>query len=183
MTEDKVTLTRKRAELVATLTPLLPREDRVRIEGEITVINAKIKAQNKTEAARNKTTADRRKAVGLAEAQANAARALAKVNGGAPTEDEDPIDQNDDDDDDDPGQTAAIDGWIDAVLLRHDVEFTRTKNGTLKITINEASKLEGVVFLLIKGVYAAARGEELPDLPSAAPNAAKAAKAKKRSGG
>jgi len=169
--EDKVSLTRKRVELVESLATPLPPEEHVRVQGEISVINAKIKALNTMAAVRLKVTADRRKALGLAEAQANAARARARVNGTVAPE-EDPGNE-----DDDPGQTEAIDGWIDAILLRHDVEFTRSRAG--KLTIDVAPKWANVFGTLIEGVYAAARGQELPDLPSAAPKAPKA-KPKKR---
>jgi len=169
--EDKVSLTRKRVELVESLATPLPPEERVRVQGEISVINAKIKALNTMAAVRLKVTADRRKALGLAEAQANAARARARVHGTNAPE-EDPGNE-----DDDPGQTEAIDGWIDAVLLRHDVEFARSRAG--KLTIDVAPKWANVFGALIEGVYAAARGQELPDLPSAAPKAPKA-KPKKR---
>ena len=169
--EDKVSLTRKRAELVESLATPLPLEARVRSQGELSVINAKIKALNTTSAAQLKAAADRRKALGLAEAQANAARARARLNGTVAPE-EDPGNE-----DDDPGQTEAIDGWIDALLLRHDIEFTRSRAG--KLTIDVAPKWANVFGALIEGVYAAARGQELPDLPIAAPKAPKA-KPKKR---
>jgi hypothetical protein len=169
MIEDKVSLAAKRAELVQILVAPLSTEDRVRIQGELAVINAKIKAINTTTAAQLKAAADRRKVAGLAEAQANAARARAHLNGSGnacPIEPED----------DDPGQTAAIDGWIDAVLLRHDVEFTRSRTG--KLTLPTAPK---ILTVLIDGIYAAARGQELPDLPPAASKApAPKAKPKKR---
>jgi hypothetical protein len=164
--EDKVELARKRAELVTSLAGVLPAEERVRIQGELSIINAKIKAQNTMEAARLKVTADRRKAVGIAEAQANAARARANV---GLSEDES--------EDDDPGQTAAIDGWIDSVLLRHDVDFTRSPSGALALEIEP--KWAAVIGTLVDGVYAAARGQELPDLPSAELRAVKAAKVSK----
>ena len=169
--EDKVSLTRKRVELVESLATPLPPEERVRVQGELSVVNAKIKALNTMAAVRLKITADRRKVLGLAEAQANAARARARVNGTTAPE-EDPGNE-----DDDPGQTEAIDGWIDGVLLRHDVEFSRSRTG--KLTIDVAPKWANVFGALIEGVYAAARGQELPDLPSAAPKAPKA-KPKKR---
>ena len=156
--EDKVSLTRKRVELVERLAAASPPEELIRIQGELRVINAKIKAINTTAAAQLKAAADRRKVAGMAEAQANAARASAKVNGTVAPE-EDPGNE-----DDDPGQTEAIDGWIDAVLLRHDVEFTRSRTG--KLTLVAAPK---VIEALIDGVYAAARGQELPDLPPATP--------------
>ena len=170
--EDKVSLTRQRVELVESLATPLPPEERVRIQGEISVLNAKLKALNTTSAAQLKATADRRKAAGLAEARANATRARARINGGAVIDDEP--------EDDDPGQTEAIDGWIDAILLRHDVEFTRSSTGKLTIDVAPKwGKWADVIRALIEGVYAAARGQELPDLPRAAPKAAKA-KPKKR---
>lgn len=179
--EDKVALARKRAELVENLTAPLSTEDRVRIQGELSLINAKIKAINTTTAAQLKADADRRKVAGLAEAQANAARAVARVQtkrgswpSSAPGQPGfgDPINRRSlnetvvpgDDEDDDPGQTAAIDGWVDAVLMRNDVEFTRSRDGTLTI---QAPKLRPVLSVLIDGIYAAARGQELPDLPAA----------------
>ena len=74
MQEDKTALTHKRVDLLRSLTGTLSTEDRVRIQGELSVINAKIKALNTTQAAQLKATADQRKLAGLAEAQANAAR-------------------------------------------------------------------------------------------------------------
>ena len=177
--EDKVSLTRKRVELVESLAKSLPTEERVRIQGEISVLNARLKALNTTSAAQLKAVADRRKAAGLAEAQANATRARANLNGsGAPLY----VSADElDDDDDDPGQTAAIDGWIDAVLLRHDVDFSRGATGALMLTSDPSrphvpQKLAAAIELLAAGLYAAARGKELPDLPSAAPKATKATK-------
>lgn len=161
--EDKVALAHKRAELVEILKAPLPNEERVRIQGELSIINAKIKAINTTAAAQLKADADRRKVASLAAAQTNIAAARARVNG---TFTPDPQE------DDDPSQTEAIDGWIDAVLLRHDVEFTRSRDG--KLTLDVTPKWAQVLGTLIDGIYAAARGQELPDLPSAAPKAAKA---------
>lgn len=43
--EDKVELTRRRAELVESLATPLSAEDRVRIQGELSVVNAKIQDQ------------------------------------------------------------------------------------------------------------------------------------------
>lgn len=159
--EDKVSLASKRAELVTSLAGTLPTEERVRIQGELSIVNAKIKALNTMEAARLKATADRRKAVGIAEAQANAARA--RANAGLPKDEP----NDDDDDDDDPGQTTAIDGWIDAVLLRNDVEFTRAPAGTITL-VDADPKWASVVTTFVDGLYAAARGQELPDLPTPA---------------
>jgi len=173
--ENKVTLTRRRAELVESLSAPLSNEDRVRVQGELSVVNAKIKAINTTTAAQLKAAADRRKVVGLAEAQANAARAVtraqAKINGSGTTHDDEP-------EDDDPGQTAAIDGWIDAVLLRNDVEFTRSRGGNV-IFVDAEPKYTRVLTTFIDGICAAARGQELPDLPAAAPKTPKT-KPKKR---
>lgn len=156
--EDKGTLMRERAALVESLTTLMANEDRVRVQGELSVVNAKIKALNTTEAARLKATADRRKVAGLAEAQSNAARARVKDHGswtGDVPEEED-----------DSGQTATIDGWIDAVLLRHDVDFTRTRDGTL--TIVGAPTWAAILGTLIDGIYAAGSGQALPPLPDSA---------------
>ena len=176
--ENKVKLTRKRVELVEVLNTPLSAEERVRVQGELSVINAKIKAINTTSAAQLKAEADRRKVAGLTEFQANTARAIARVNGGlAQDSDDEPLD----DQDDDPGQTEAIDGWIDAVLLRNDVEFTRSKGGDLSLDV--APKWAAIIGTLVDGIYAAARGQELPDLPRAelkAVKASKTPKAKKR---
>lgn len=187
MTEDKAALARKRVELVARLVAPMPTEELVRTQAELSLINAKLKVLNTTEAARQKADADRRRVAGLAQAQANAARALAKVGGSLP---------EDEPEDDDPGQTATIDGWIDAVLLRHDVEFARDAKGGLMVTNDPARSAPmpqnqaATIELLVAGIYAAARGQELPDLPSPTaegrathapkPKAAPKAKPKKR---
>jgi hypothetical protein len=193
--EDKVALSRLRADLVESLAAPLSNEDRVRVQGELSVINARIKALNTTEAARLKALADRRRVAGLAEAQSNAARAAIKGPGSWPSSAPgepgygDPINKQsvadragtpgDDNEDDDPGQTAAIDGWIDAVLVRHDVDFTRGRvDGAL--TIDAPPKWDAVLGALIDGIYAAARGQELPPLPREAPRPARASKSKKR---
>jgi len=181
MIEDKVSLARKRVELVERLNTPLSTEDLVRLQSELSITNAKIKALNTTEAARLKAAADRRKVAGLVEAQANTARA--RANAGLHNET-----PNDGNDDDDPGQTAAIDGWIDAVLLRHDVEFTRDAKGALMVTNDPKRRapmeqpLAAAIELLVTGVYAAARGQELPELPQAPARVrpAKAPKPKKR---
>lgn len=171
--EDKVTLARMRVELVDSLQSPLPTEERVRVQAELSVVNAKIKALNTTEAARLKAAADRRKAKGLSEAQANAARARAKIQTEGDAADDTA------DEDDDPGQTAAIDGWIDMVLLRHDVDFKRSPNGALMLAVPQRWNM--VLDVLIAGIYAASRGQELPDLPSLPPRDAKdPKKAKKR---
>ena len=172
MKEDKVSLARKRAELIEGLKRVpLSTEDRVRLQGELSITNAKIKALNTTEAAQLKAAADRRKVAGLAEAQANTARARAHAG----------LYDTPNDEDDDPGQTAAIDGWIDAVLLRHDVDFSRGATGALRLTSDPSrphvpQNLAAAIELLVTGLYAAARGKELPDLPRAAPKAPKAPK-------
>ncbi len=171
--ENKVALSRKRTELVESLTTPLSNEDRIHVQGELSIVNAKIKALNTTEAARLKAAADRRKVSGLAEAQANAARARAKVNGTRPEDEPEP------EEDDDPGQTTAIDGWIDAVLLRHDVDFKRSPNGSLMLAIPQ--KWHTILDVLIAGIYAAARGQELPELPPiATPKPEPKPKSKKR---
>lgn len=163
--EDKVSLARKRAELIEGLNTVpLSTEDRVRLQGDLSITNAKIKALNTTEAWRLKAAADRRRVAGLSEAQANNARA--RANAGLHVET--PIDSEDDD----PGQTAAIDSWIDAVLLRHDIEFARDAKGRLMVTNDPKRRvpmepnLAAAIELLVTGIYAAARGQELPDLPS-----------------
>lgn len=167
MIEDKVFLTRKRVELVEILTTPLSTEERVRIQGELSIVNAKIKALNTTSAAQLKAAADLRKVAGLTEAQANAARARARINGSRAPEHED----------DDPGQTAAIDGWIDAVLMRYDVDFIRSATGTLTLTSPPVPrKLADAIELLVTGINAAARGQELPDLPPAATKVTKVPK-------
>lgn len=170
MTEDKVTLTQKRAELVESFgctKPALTPEERVRVQGELSIVNAKIKALNTTQAAQLKAAADRRKAAGLAEAQANALRARAALGGPTVVEDTD------------TEQTAAIDGWIDAVLLRNDVAFNRTRASGL--TIEDATQAP-VIKILIDGIYAAARGQELPDLPREAPQPPKKTKVQSKKG-
>lgn len=196
--EDKVELTRKRAELIERLSTQISSDTRVRIQGELALINAKIKAINTTTAAKLKADADRRRVAGLAEAQANAARA--RANAGLPVDSGFQHHYRDDlacpacgtdssagcvagsEDDDDPGQTAAIDSWVDAVLLRHDVEFTRDAKGRVTVTNDPArtapmpQNLAAAIELLVSGVYAGARGQELPELPSAAPKPGKATK-------
>jgi hypothetical protein len=171
VTEDKPTLARKRAEIAEALAGPLPAEDRVRLQAEISVINAKIKALNITESFRLKQDANVRKVAGLAEAKANAVRAQSKIKGAVARV----LDKDEDEEDDDPGQTKAIDGWIDALLMRCDVDFSRDKDGTL--TVTAPSQWYRVIMTLIEGVNAAARGQELPDLPSVP----KTAKTKKRS--
>ena len=200
--DDKVALTRQRAELIDSLKPTLSPEERVRIQGELSLVNARIKAINTISAAQDKATADRKRIAGLSEANANAARA--RANAGLVHHYRDDLAcpacgtdstvgciAGSDVDDDDPGQTSAIDSWIDAVLLRHDVDFTRTPEGDLSLDVEP--KWAAVIGTLVDGVYAAARGQELPDLPKAelkavtarkplkAPKTAKPAKpAKKR---
>ena len=146
MTEDKVALTRRRVELVESLaSPLLPPEERVRIQGEISVINARLKALNNTSAAQLKAAADRRKAAGMAEAQANTARA--RANAGLR--------------DDDPAQTAAIDAWITTVLADSGVKVRRSRDG---LDFGDVpAKWLVVLQRLRAGIHAAARGQELPE--------------------
>jgi hypothetical protein len=175
--EDKVTLVQQRASLVESLASQLPAPERVRIQGELSIVNAKIKALNTTQAAQLKAAADRRRIAGMAEAQANATRAASRAKtktwpSSAPGEPGfgDPINRRsiDEDEDADPGQ-AEIDGWIDAVLLRHDVEFARGHDSKLKLA--GPSKWTAVLETLITGVYAAAYGQELPELSNVAPKA------------
>ena len=174
--DDKVALTLKRAELIDSLKPTLSPEERVRVQGELSLVNARIKAINTISAAQAKAIADRKRVSGLAQANANAARA--RANAGLVHHYRDDIAclacgtdftvgciAWSADDDDDPGQTSAIDSWIDAVLLRNDVDFTRTPAGDLSLDV--APKWAAVIGTLVDGVYAAARGQELPDLPKA----------------
>jgi hypothetical protein len=163
--EDKVSLARQRAELIeklgsATLSPV----ERVRFHGDLSVINAKIKAFNTTQAAQLKAAADRRKAAGLAEAQTNAARARANA-GLAPAA------ANEDNDDDDPGQTAAIDAWITTVLGDSGVKVKRTRDGLDFVDV--PAKWLVVLQRLRAGLHAAARGQELPEADMPAPPKAK----------
>lgn len=156
--EDKVTLARHRAELVDNLTGSLSIEDRVRVQGELSVVNAKIKALNTTAMAQLKAAADRRKIAGLTEAQANAERARARLVGAGSSED-------------DPGQAAAIDDWIVAVLRRGGVKVQRASDGNLDL-FDAPAKWVGIFDALCAGLHAAARGEELPEI-TAAPKARK----------
>jgi hypothetical protein len=180
--EDKDTLATKRAELIeASQKPSIPHAERSRLQNELSIVNAKLKAINIAEAAQLRQAAHQRKIAGLEEAKANAARAAEraqpKTNGNARA----PRDEENDEDDD-PGQTAAIDGWIDAVLLRHDVEFSRSPEGTLAVKDTPEADVWALVGVLVDAVYAAARGQELPDLPTPARKAQKkvGAKPKKR---
>lgn len=170
--EDKVMLVRKRAELVESLGTQLSVEGRTRVQGELALVNAKIKALNTTEAARLKAAADRRKRAGLAEAQANTLRGAAhtrsRINGAA-SRDAAPEDDN---------LEQTIDGWIDALLLRHDVDFTRSREG--KLALDAPLKWGAVIGGLIDGIYAAGRRQELPELPNEAAKAPKGAKPKRR---
>jgi len=198
MTEfgDKKELTRRRAERIESLSTQLSPQDRVHVQGELSLINAQIKAINTAAAAKLKADADRRKVVGLAEAQANAARARANT-GLRPAPDTAPDQQHhyrDDracpacgtdssvgcvvgsDEDDDPGQTSAIDSWVDSVLLRHDVDFARAAKGHVRVLNDSGPHSGAAIELLVKGIYAAARGQELPDLPAPAKTAVKMVK-------
>ena len=152
MSEDKVGLARKRAELIESLSTPLAIEDRVRVQGELSVINAKIKALNTTLAAQLKAMADQRKVTGLAESQANAARARVKTELSRDVPED---------------SRSVIDAWIDGVLLRHDVDFTRSRAG--KISLDVPSWWAKVLEVLIAGVYAGALGQPLPELPSESP--------------
>jgi hypothetical protein len=170
--EDKVSLAHRRAELVTRLTEILSTEDRVRIQGELSLINAKIKALNTTEAAQLKARADQRKVAGLAEAQVNAARAQIRTHTVLPQ------DEPEESNDENLGQTATIEAWIDGVLLRHDVHFTRSEAG--KIRFDVSTEKIALLEVLIAGIYAAAQDQELPEMPSEVPKVKKTAKSKKR---
>jgi hypothetical protein len=171
MIEDKVALARKRAELIEGLNnAALSTEDRVRLQGELSITNAKIKALNTTEAARLKAAADRRKVAGLVEAQANTARARAH----AGLHDETPSDG-----DDDPAQTAAIDAWIATVLGDSGIKAKRTWGG---LDFGDVpAKWLVVLQRLRAGIHAAARGQELPEAgPEPEPQKPEPPKSKKR---
>jgi hypothetical protein len=73
---------------------------------------------------------------------------------------------NDDEEDDDPGQTAAIDAWIEAVLKRGGVKVRRARDGNLDL-IDAPAKWVAIVEALCSGIYAAARGQELPEVTAA----------------
>ena len=155
--EDKVTLTRRRAEFVESLATTLPAEERVRLQGELSVVNAQIKALNTTAAAQLKAAADRRKAAGLSEAKANAARARARLDGdGGDIAEED----------DSPDQAAAINSWIVAVLRRGDVKV-RQKAGAL--LIEAPARWVAIVEAMCAGLHATARGEALPEVTTSEP--------------
>jgi len=152
MIEDKVSLARKRVELIESLNAVLSTEDRVRLQGELSITNAKIKALNTTEAARLKAAADRRKVAGLAEAQANTARARANA---------DLHDNTPSDGDDDPAQTTAIDAWITTVLADSGIKVKRTRAG---LDFGDVpAKWLMILQRLRAGIHAAARGQELPE--------------------
>ena len=157
--EDKVSLVRRRAELVDRLAEPLPPDLRIQIQGALSVVNAKIKALNTTQAAQLKAAADRRKVAGLAEAQANAVRARTKLDG-----------DGDAREDDDPGQTVAIDAWVVAVLRGGGVKV-RVRDGAVLIE-DAPAKWVAIIDALREGIHAAARGEELPEI-AAAPKARK----------
>ena len=171
----------RRAELVACLATPLSVEDRVRVQGELRVINAKIKAINTTEAAQLKAAADRRRVAGMVEARANAACAQAKHKStwpsSAPGEHGygDPVNREsieqqeagaNDAEDDDPGQTAVIDAWIEAVLKRGGVKARRARDGNLDL-VDAPARWVAIVDALCSGIYAAARGQELPEVTAA----------------
>lgn len=169
--ENKVSLSHQRAELITHLTRALSPEVRIDIQGKLSVINAKLKALNTMQAAQLKTLADQRRIAGRAEAQANAARTGARIHDVS-----EPDAANESDEDLDPA--ATLDAWIDAVLLRHDVDFTRSPTG--EITFSPPLEQVTVLKILVAGIYALSRGEELPELPSAVPRPKKASKSKKR---
>ena len=157
--ETKMELLRKRAELVEILATTLLPEERVRVQGELSVLNARIKALNTTAAAQLKAAADRRKAVGLAEAQANSARARGKI-GAGPVPDGAATD-------DALAQAAAIDAWITTVLEDSGVKVRRSR-GKLDF-VDVPAKWLVVLQRLRAGIHAAARGEELPEVEAEPP--------------
>lgn len=146
-----------RAELITQLAGKLSVEDRVRVQGELSVVNAQIKALNTMRAARLKAAADRRRATGVAEAQTNAARARARLHEPGAASELAP---------DDPTKTAAIDAWIIAVLRRGGLKVSRARDGNLDI-LDAPAKWVGITEALCDGIYAAARGEELPEVTAA----------------
>ncbi len=178
---DKVSLARRRAELVAIIAGPLSVDKRAQLQGALSIVNAKIKALNTIEAARNKAAADRKRAAGIAEAQANAVRARARL-GLAETANgkTDPVrdlhggDLVDDLDDalDDGAQVAAIDAWIVAVLQRGGVKVHFASDGNLDL-VDAPAKWVNVVNALCSGIHAAARGEELPEVTAAPKKARK----------
>jgi hypothetical protein len=159
--DNMVMLVGKRAELIDVLAGTLPPEVRICLQGELSVINAQIKALNTTKAAQLKAEADRRKIAGLTEAQANAARARARLNGGEIQHEVD-----DDAPDDDPAQTEAIVSWIVAVLQRGGLKVHRASDGNLDL-IDTPAKWVGIIEALCAGIHAAARGQELPEITTA----------------
>lgn len=162
--ENKETLTLQRAQLITHLAGPLPVEDRVRLQGALSIINAKIKALNTLQAAQLKVVADQRRAAGRAEARANAARALAKPHGGPL-----PTATAASEEDGDSNPSDAIDAWIDSVLLRHDVPFTRSPAN--KLVLEAPQKWQDLLEMLITGLYAASHDQALPELPTIAPRA------------
>ena len=73
---------------------------------------------------------------------------------------------DDDYEDDDPGLTAAIGAWINTVLRRGGVEARCDRDGNLNLG-DTPVKLGAVVEALCAGIYAAARGQELPEITAA----------------
>lgn len=146
--ENKVALTSKRAELIELLAKPLPPEDRRRLQDELSILKAKIKAINTSNDIKLKAEADRRKAAGMAEARANAARARANL--GLPVE---KIEEEDD-----PAQAQAIDAWIVGVLQDHDV----TSSIADGFSFEAPPKWAAIITALRAGLHAAARGQELP---------------------
>lgn len=163
---DKPALIAKRTELVQRLTHPLSPSDRVRIQGELSVVNAKIKAINTTEAAQLKAIADQRRVGGLAEFHANRQRALENAGVTAPAEA-----------DDDPAQTGAIDTWFVTVLQDSGVAAHCSRKG---IDYGDVpAKWLVILQRLRAGLHAAARGQELPEA-DAEPEIKPKSKPKKR---
>jgi len=158
MTEDKTTLAKRRAELVALLaTPMSPGE-RASCQSELSVINATIKALNTTEAAQLKAAADRRKAAGLAEFHANLTRSQA-------TAGEVAVPEMRKLEDDDPAQANAIDRWFIEVLGDSGIAACRQSGSGTGISYGGDIPLKwrAVLNRLHQGLHALARGAELPD--------------------
>lgn len=154
-TEDKTTLARQRVELIARLAqPSLSAVDRVAIQGDLSIVNAKLKAIHTTEAAQLKAQADRRRVAGMTEARQNAARA--RANAKLPIEG--PPDT-------DPGQPATIDAWIDDVLRAGGVTVHRASSDGargIEVPASVPKKFTAAIHTLCAAIHAAARGEELP---------------------
>lgn len=159
ITEDKISLATHRADLIERLAKQVTPEQRVALQAELSVVNAKIKMINTANAARLKADADKRKIAGLAEAANNAARARANL---ATVEDLP------------PDRQAVVDSWVDAVLDRAGITVTADD------FVAKGVPDETIVAIqyLCRGIDALAAGEVLPALPNSFAKAAKKAKAR-----